>query len=168
MDLNENYQNSLPQIQEVLDKEGVVTLFNAFTKINLSKTNLKKSKNPLTHSYSSSKTILPTNLKEFLEKLTQSKSKTTTLYQLKHKDYTILNDDNLTKSNYNILIDLTKNWQPEWGGTVTYTDGEGNIIQIPTEYNSITILNTQNLQRYIKYINNLAQNNKRKLIIIEL
>ncbi len=165
MEINPVYLNS-NLIKEVLEKEGVVTLFDFLINIKLKKPTLKLSKNPVTHSYSSANFNLQKPLPEFLESITDSPLHSSKIYQFKHKDYIILNDATNPTSTYEVIIDLTKDWDLKHGGQVIYIH-QGDSIRVPLKYNSVTIVKRENFQKYVKYVNYLAKNHKRTFLIME-
>lgn len=86
-----------------------------------------------------------------------------------HKDYIILHDDDLPEPGYDLIIDLTEQWNNEFGGTLVYTDGEGTTVDIVPNYGSISVVQrTENLHYYVKYVNHHAQQLPRYLVIAEI
>jgi hypothetical protein len=121
------------------------------------------------HSYAVSKTQLSSKeLVDFVSFLTKKKIDGLNFkaYLLTWKDYLILNDKYLEKPGIDIVIDLTEEWNPEWGGILTYTTGRGTVYPIPPAANSIAIVERKkDLQKFIQYVNHYAQGKKRLLLI---
>ncbi len=87
--------------------------------------------------------------------------------QLSHKEYTLLHDKKEKEKGYTIMIDVTPMWDSSWGGTIIYKK-ENDYYTIPPKPNSLTIVNNQNMQSFIKYINHKAEKNKLYLLITSL
>ena len=105
---------------------------------------------------------------EFLSKTLNKKIKKTkfTAYKLEWKEFMILNDDYVEKPGIDVIIDLTENWNQEAGGQIVYTSGSGESHTIPVLKNSLTIVERKKgVQKFFKYINNLAKNNERLFLI---
>ncbi len=87
-------------------------------------------------------------------------------YLLTWKDYQILNDRYLEKSGTDIIIDLTGDWSSDWGGIITYTDGQGTVYPLAPAANSVALVERKkNLHRYLQYINHYAKDKKRLFLI---
>jgi hypothetical protein len=132
---------------------------------------------PLLYSYSTTKTqkeIIPylKEIKKISQQIIQHKLikiniQIPQIIQLGHKDYTLLNDKNLQPQGYDIIFDLTDNWQPEFGGNLTYTNSNNQSFTITSKPNTLTIVERSDLfQKYIEYINHYAQKNKRYILML--
>jgi len=89
----------------------------------------------------------------------------TRMYRYGHRDYKIISDDQESAS-YDIIIDLTPDWDDELGGFVAYTDGEGNFYRLGTTFGSVTLVESRDHHDYVKYVNHYANELKRYFIII--
>lgn len=85
------------------------------------------------------------------------------------KDYMILNDKYLEKAGIDVVIDLTADWDSQWGGIVTYTDGRGTASPLTPAGNSLAIVKRKKgLQKYFQYINHYAKDKKRLFLIASI
>jgi hypothetical protein len=85
------------------------------------------------------------------------------------KDYTILHDKALPDPGFDFIVDLTAEWNRDYGGLLTYTDGSGNISEILPSFGSVSIVNrTEGIYYYLKYINHHAQQLSRYIVLAEL
>ena len=167
--ITEAYKVEIEKIKKTFEEEGAVTLFNflkenEFTKLQKTIRSLqfKQSKNILTHSFSSTEFKLDKEIIAFIERIIEQKiSENMTVQQFKHKDYMILHDDIKQTESIDIIFNVSS-WSEEFGGQVIYTDGTGDYTQLPVEPSSLTIIRklTQ-VNRFVKYVNNKAQNDKR-------
>ena len=134
--------------------------------------NFKKDAVILHHSYAvSSIKVTSREFCDFISFVTKKKVDeiTFTAYLLTWKDYMILNDQYLEKPGIDLVIDLTDNWNAEWGGVVTFTNGKGTVYPITPTENSLAIVERKkNLQKYIQYLNHYAKDQKRLLLIATL
>ncbi len=176
--INDYYNKNIEHIQQAFSTDGHVVLFDFFDeesynviKDTATKTKLQHEKNPLTHSYAKAETsILPDNLFKFVSIIINKKinSPKQTLLQFKHKDYIILNDTTTQPPGVDIILDITENWNEAWGGSIIYTNNSEDYTKIPIQQNTVTIVKRNNTQRFVKYINNKAQNHKRIFVIISV
>lgn len=74
-----------------------------------------------------------------------------------HKSYTLLHDEEVEEPGTDLLIDLTKSWNDDWGGYVVYTDtaGQSSILDHGWGVASI-VTRGDNLQKFVKYVNHHA------------
>ena len=179
--LNKTYlqKQSKEIIKKTFQKEGVVTLFEFFDETTLStlqkeclKTKHTKEKDPLTHSYSKTtikhKQLNSSELQKFLSSILKKRINNLSfhLLQFQHKDYIILHDKHKEKSGADVIIDMTSHWHESWGGVVIYTNKNNNYTQLSYAPNSITLIKKEkDTQKFVKYVNNLAGNRKRVLLI---
>ena len=108
---------------------------------------------------------------ELLSFITKKKIEeiTFTAYCVGWKDYQILNDKYLEKPGRDIVIDLTDDWNVDWGGVVTFTNGRGTIYPISPAGNSLAIVERKKqLQKYIQYVNHYAKDKKRVFLIASI
>ena len=126
----------------------------------------------LRHSYAFSNLNLSSReLCDFVSFVTKKKIEevSCSAYLLSWKDYMILNDKYLEKTGIDVIIDLTEDWNPEWGGVITYTDGKGTVYPISPAGNSVAIVERKkDLNKYIQYINHYGEEKKRLLLIATL
>lgn len=61
---------------------------------------------------------------------------------------------------YHILINLTKRWQEGTGGEILYQDKNGEVIEVPDAYNSLTIIDAKQLRGFVTYLNHHAKYKK--------
>ena len=174
------YNKDFPSISLInfLDKNSYF-----FLRKELSCLNLIKQKNPLLHSYS--KSLLPKHVTSFFNRKDLHDFITKIIgidvdkidlsyYRFSRKDYMMLHDPTSNRKKnqrgYDLLFDLTLNWNEEWGGTIFCIDCFGNHHKILQHQNTLTIIerkreNNSYPKCYLKYINNYAKNNKRLLIM---
>ena len=94
---------------------------------------------------------------------------TPSLLQFQHKDYTLLNYRSIEPQSYDIILDLTEHWQPEFGGNLIYTNGQGTSFTIPAKLNTLTLIKrTKQFQKYVEYINHYAKKQQRYILIANL
>ena len=76
-----------------------------------------------------------------------------------HKDFLTLNDKNIISENkIEIIFDLTKNWEKEFGGFICYAQKQKEILYLFPSFNTLTIiLRKKSYLKYLKYINNLIK-----------
>jgi len=142
----------------------------------LASSNFKHAKKPLLYSYFQApikKELSPflfeidTIISSIINKKINLKNQTLLTFQ--HKDYTLLNDKNIKPAGYDIIFDLTDNWQDSYGGNLIYTNGQGTSFTIPAKANTLTIIKrTNHFQKYIEYINHYAKKKKRCLIFLSI
>jgi len=146
--------------------------FYAELKKKVSLLDLKKENTVLHHSYAvAASRISSEALAEFLSFVTKKKGEEInfTAYLLTWKDHQILNDKYLEKPGIDIVIDLTEEWDADWGGVVTFTDGRGTVYPLPPAANSVAIVERKkNLQKYIQYVNHYGSEKKRVLLIASI
>lgn len=162
--INKVYHKNLERIKTTFETEGSITLlsffdeeyFNGLQK-KIGKLNFKKENDPVTHSYSKASYHLnDPDLVQFIKLLTGKTIKTSTAYSFQWKDYTILNDKFKPKPGLDIVLDLTNNWQTDWGGTTFYSDGKEDYIQVASSRNSLTIVKWIG-RKFVKYVNHQSQ-----------
>jgi len=164
-----------------------------FIQKELSHLKLIHQKNPPLYSYSRSHLTKYLNsffnredLRNFLAKISERNVKKVDLSysQFSHKDYMLLHDlvskEEKDSTRYDLIFDLTPNWNKEWGGTIFYVDRLGNHHPILSYPNTLTLIERKIIKRknndfssedsakltyYLKYINQHAKNKKRLLIM---
>ena len=166
--INKSYLIGKDQIKTALGRDEIVILKDFFIvefydklKLEIKNTKMNFERKPLSFSYCNGKYTLPKEVVDFFEKLIGDKIKKTEAYNFKWKDYTLLNDAIKQNSGFEVVIDLTDNWNPGAGGQICYG---GKSAVIPVQGNSITIVKGDVL-RYVKYVNHLAKDKERVLII---
>jgi|GEM_PF-5219456 len=88
------------------------------------------------------------------------------LLKFSWKGYTVLNDTALEPPGIDFMIDLTPTWDQVWGGTCTYVDGTGGSLAITPGFGSVCIVErTQDLHRFIQYVNHYAGDRSRLLLV---
>jgi len=154
-----------------------VTLNDFFTEeflknINLKVSSLKFKHEKIADKHSYSQVKLPVNIFsqqffDFIFTITDKKLKLISSQALKlsTKDYTLLHDNN-RDSKHIIIIDLTSVWDNSWGGILYLTNDKGEHLFVPPHNNSLTIIRQKaGIKYFFKYVNNLA-NKERKLLIL--
>ena len=138
----------------------------------VSSLNFKRDVVVLHHSYAlSSINISSKELYEFVSFVTKKKIDELQFraYLLTWKDYMILNDKYLEKPGIDMVIDLNDDWNAQWGGIVTYTDGKGTAYPLSPTANSLAIVERKKgLQKYFQYVNHHGKEKKRLLLIAAL
>ncbi|OGY48324.1 MAG: hypothetical protein A3D39_00630 [Candidatus Buchananbacteria bacterium RIFCSPHIGHO2_02_FULL_39_17] len=186
--VNPIYQKSetVQQLKTLFQKNKILpsiqlhTFFTEqeYTKIKsiIKSSTFKHTKKPLLYSYSQApiKKELPSFLLE-IQSITATilsqkiSLKNLQLLQFQHKDYTLLNDKSIEPQGYDIILDLTEHWQPEYGGNLIYTNGQLTSYTIPSKPNTLTIIKrTKHFQKYLEYINHYAKKQQRYILIITL
>lgn len=87
------------------------------------------------------------------------------------KDFTLLNDRVIREDNLEVYFDLTSNWKEDMGGYLTFTSSEEEFFYLHPLYNALTIIyKPSEILKFLKYINNKAENNSilRVEIIFEI
>lgn len=175
--VNPLYLQNKEQIKDIFEKQGIVILFDFLNKDNFTKLQHKATSLPfkqdttlLTHSFSTATLSSPldTSTRAFLYYITNTTlPKQAHLLQFKHKDYTILSDLNPPEPMFDIILTLTSNWNPKWGGTIHYVDGIGNYQQVPPKANLLVIAKRDHTRkRFIKYVNCKAAGNSVKYLLL--
>ncbi|OGZ62814.1 MAG: hypothetical protein A2639_01960 [Candidatus Staskawiczbacteria bacterium RIFCSPHIGHO2_01_FULL_34_27] len=162
--INKIYLNNFEKIKATFQKEGSITFIDFFQedffKIlqkDVETLNFKKEKDPTAYSYSQANYLFRSKeFSKFVKKLSGRNLRRPIAYLFEWKDYTILNDQIKSKTGVDIVFDLTEYWQPEWGGMIIYSDGEGKYIQITPNRNSLTIIKRRG-RKFVKYLNNKSQ-----------
>tara|TARA_Y100000034_G_C6675781_1_gene296873 strand:- start:35 stop:586 length:552 start_codon:yes stop_codon:yes gene_type:complete len=179
--VNAYYRNNGEKIKDVFAKEGFVVLFDflekeEFERIKkeLDKVTFEHEKEPLTHSYAKAKipySLCGDNFIDFIsliiniDKDTIIKTKST-LFQFKHKDYTIRNDDTKEELGIDIIFNIS-DWDKEFGGTLYYIDSEGEYKEVPVKANTLTIVKRkEGVSSFVKYVNFKA--GKRKKLFLKI
>ncbi|MBI5066535.1 hypothetical protein HZA97_09985 [Candidatus Woesearchaeota archaeon] len=136
------------------------------------KSKFEKETNLLSHRLSKAELKLDIlEFREFLSKILNKKitNTTFTVYKLEWKDFKILNDDCVEKPGIDIILDFTENWNTESGGQIIYSDGSGENYTMPVLKNSLTIVERKKgVQKFFKYVNNLAGNGKRQFLLLSV
>ncbi len=179
----------LLKIQQTLENEGSVLLFHflqkeSFTKLKNSLQNVKfiQEKELLSHSYS--KAILPKEgatffqgqeFRAFLSFILNKRVNNfkPAIFALAWKDYLLLHDQHQEKPGVDIIFDFTATWNTEWGGIITYKEGE-DYQKIPVEQNLLTLVDNRQKnhnkdkssklgkkQLFFQYVNHEATEQKR-------
>lgn len=168
-------EQTIEKIKKVLKKEGCIQLQNFFRekyyKVLYNKNiKLKKVYIPNLCSYSFSEFKDKKFLKQisnFLSNFYRLKLKGSKILYFKHEDYTLLNDKTNEEEGITIIIELTNNWNNEYGGYTLFTKNNKEVLRINPIKNSLTIIKTnKEMKSFVKYVNHKAKNNKR--IFVEL
>lgn len=77
-------------------------------------------------------------------------------YKFTHRDYTILHDDDVNEG-VDFVLDLTQEWDPNWGGSVIYVDKEGEYRAISPAPNTLTLTRRDGVRRFVHYLNHYAK-----------
>ncbi|HLC81853.1 MAG TPA: hypothetical protein VJH68_04305 [Candidatus Nanoarchaeia archaeon] len=147
-------------------------------KAEIKRLNFKKSRQHLSHSCAQAKVplllnnfLLSQKFQQFLFFITGNKVKSLTAkaYQFGREDYLILNDRLQKNHHAEITLDLTNGWDKNWGGSISYANGKGEVLALPIKENTFTIIELKrNVNRYVKYINHYAKNKKRVFCLVKL
>ena len=90
-------------------------------------------------------------------------------YQFGWKNYTLLHDDILLTSGVDIIFDFTPSWNEDWGGAINYTEPgqeSAELLSIPNSFHLIK--RSDDIQRFIKYVNHHANDHKRIFVMVTL
>lgn len=80
---------------------------------------------------------------------------------LERGDYVILNDKINEKKGIKLIIELTKNWNEQNCGYISFVKNNSELVKIKTLGNCATIIKTdENMRSFIKYINHNVKNKK--------
>tara|TARA_Y100000310_G_scaffold345531_1_gene466137 strand:+ start:53593 stop:54111 length:519 start_codon:yes stop_codon:yes gene_type:complete len=166
--INKSYLDNVEEVKKVLERDGIVILKDFFEKkyyeklkeevLNL---NFSEDKKPLMHSYLKGGFELPMKVRDYFENLIDDKLKKVSAFRLVWKDYTLMHDSAKRDRKFEIVIDLTDDWNQDAGGQVCY---DSKDVVIPVTGNSVTIVKGD-VVRYVKYVNNLSKGKERLLII---
>lgn len=85
------------------------------------------------------------------------------LFKLKHKDYTILHDED-DNTGIDFVLDFNQEWDPAHGGSVIYLDEDGEYHAISPCDNTITITRRKGNKRFIHYLNHNVKEDRVMLI----
>ncbi|MBS3127022.1 hypothetical protein J4228_02560 [Candidatus Woesearchaeota archaeon] len=136
----------------------------------IKRTTFSPEKDPLTHSYSIARTtFLNDPFFEFVSTIVNGNIKPMkqTILQFKHKDYTILNDQQQDKPGVDIIFNVTDDWQDEWGGSHFYVDGSGAYTKMLTTGNTLVMARrSADTKRFVKYVNCTSKQKSRIFIIM--
>lgn len=170
MKINSTYleEDVIEQMIDFYNQNGYLQIQEFFTELpELLPQKKKEIYNPLYEKKTQAKILVQKEIIDFIEDLLSTKIKIEKYLEYKHKDYIILNDKKKLENGFDIIIDFTPKWKKEWGGTLTYTDGESELFYLEPQHNTLTIIGTDSgLKKYLKYINNKAEENKIKRIEI--
>lgn len=109
---------------------------------------------------------------EYLEELLQTelKLKNISIVKYEHKDYIIINDKqkNDNTDYLDVIFDITNEWNEEYGGVLTYTDGEEELLYLNPDFNAVNIIyKDRTIVKYLKYINNKSRDKNIKRVEIK-
>lgn len=159
------YSNKdLPSIQlyDFLDKKSYDDL-----KKKISKLKLARKTQAMQYSFSEAEFEFDKEIIDFVQSILKKKIQKTKLLCFEWKDYTILNDEVLEKPGIDVIFDITDDWNENCGGSIVYVDGNGEYTKITPSGNTLIIVERKkNTQKFVKYINHLAQK-KRCFMIAE-
>lgn len=193
MKINKQYTNIefVQDMQEFFDKEGFIQLLDFFDEDKvetlhktLEKTSFTKDFKPLEHKKSTlniKETFVPEILEcveffksrewiEYLETITEFslQYKTISLDKFSHRDYEILNDKKEREDSLQVIFDLTPSWRNSWGGILTFTTKEEELLYLEPKFNALNIIfKPSEIMTYLKYLNNQTKNNQIIRIIVE-
>ncbi|MFW5704853.1 MAG: hypothetical protein ACOCXG_03330 [Nanoarchaeota archaeon] len=100
---------------------------------------------------------------EFLDKITgfQLRLLNLGIYKYNHRCFTTLGHKHKDRETIEVIYDLTKTWNQNSGGTLTYATKQADLFYLSPTFNTLTILfKPEDVMSYLKYINNLAEENK--------
>ena len=161
--IKQTFQSSKKiQLEEFFEKEFFYKLQNQIIKAKY-----KKYKNPLKYSYSKAKLPFKLNSKfiDHISEITGIKIKKIKFepYSLSWKDYTILSDKE-KGSGLEIIIDFTKAWNNNYGGSIIYSTAKENF-HLATKSNTLSIIQTKNTKRFFQYVNHLSNKKRRHFLV---
>ena len=152
---------------------------NGYNKIvkEIERLSFKKEWEPLTHSYT--KAPVPRSLQELLDsssflslvsaiigkKMTKVEGAT---YLLSWKDYSLLHDTTVEEPGADVVFDFTSDWDPSFGGAVTYTESDGSYVRVPAAANMLFIAVRKKEQKFIQYVNHYGKDKKRYVVLGKL
>ncbi|HME86790.1 MAG TPA: hypothetical protein VKE88_00045 [Candidatus Nanoarchaeia archaeon] len=112
------------------------------------------------------KEFVSKELVSFISSITGKKIKKLSAIQLQSTSYQIIDDRNLEKPGFDIIFDLSSDWDDSFGGSIVYVDGSGEYTKIPSQANSLLIVERKKgVQKFIQYVNHHAQKKKRVFLI---
>ena len=78
-----------------------------------------------------------------------------------HNDFTLLNDKNKREECLDVIFDLSDDFNESMGGRLTYLVKDEEVFYLDPTFNTLTVLyKSEEVMKYLKYINNRAKNNK--------
>lgn len=104
--------------------------------------------------------------KEFIEYIEQVTNFELNISEIKinlyeRGSYTLLNDKNKREETLEVIFDLSDNFTDKMGGKLKYLTNEEEILYLSPSFNTLTITyKSEDVMKYLKYINNLAKENK--------
>ena len=113
--------------------------------------------------YSKTSMIMNTkHLEDFVSKIINNKIKIKgSIYKFRWKDYTLVHRQ---KAGYDVIIDFTDAWDERYGGLVFYKDQDGNNNKLLPKPNTLIVVKRKRVQRFFKYVNNLAGKKERIML----
>jgi len=93
----------------------------------------------------------------------QVRCKVIGIFIMTHGDYTVLHDQNQELFGYDVILDLTPDWDNRACGYHSYVDGNGaELVRVAPAMNALTIVKRdKNAMKFLKYVNHHAGNDKR-------
>ncbi|MEK6839336.1 MAG: hypothetical protein AABX72_00170 [Nanoarchaeota archaeon] len=83
-------------------------------------------------------------------------------FSFHHKDYTLLHDEMQEEDGTLVIFDLTPWWNQEAGGFISFIQDNQEALRVLSAQNTFTMIRTTpEMKRFIKYVNVLADKNKR-------
>ena len=154
------------QIRETLEKEEAVQLREFLEpkvyqslKKELEKKKYKKEYSPLERSYSTTN-VEQNQLISEIEQILVKKAKSAKVEKYRKGDYTLLSDEDQEEEIIAIL-DFSENWPEEVGGEHIFLEEGKELIRIPPQTNTLSIITIKNKMRhFLNYINHKANSNK--------
>ena len=141
-------------------------------KKDINKLKYKRSYLATSHSYLECDfNIIPKELMKFISRVINKKVSKLKLrvFEFSWKDYIIINDKLKENPGFDIILDITDDWDDNYGGSLVYVDGSGDHFHIPAKGNTLIIAQRKKgIQKFIQYVNNLAKNKKRTLVIARI
>lgn len=78
-----------------------------------------------------------------------------------YSDFTLLNDKNKRDECLDVIFDLSDDFNENMGGRLTYIVKDEEVFYLDPLFNTLTVLyKSEEVMKYLKYINNRAKNNK--------
>jgi Rps23 Pro-64 3,4-dihydroxylase Tpa1-like proline 4-hydroxylase len=135
----------------------------------------QKKKHPIEHAYkvakipfSIQKVFSSSALLSLLSHVIRKKVKSLEMQCLSFswKDYTILHDQTVKATGYDIFFDFTDDWKETHGGALVYVDGTGSYSTVSAEGNKLVVVKrNKGVQHFLQYVNHLAGKKKRYILM---
>lgn len=165
--INPAYNKSWQQAKEVLEEQGFVLLAQILDKetrdelLNqLQEASYEEEHQPALHRYET--TLVPQKIHDVLEaiskKLELPAPSRTQQRRYKKGSYT-LQDDDEPKTGYDYTLLLSKQWDTNWRGEITYAHPQQEALRVPPQENALLVVKRDaDTTRFTKRVNHHASN----------